>query len=51
MAQITELKVGAMPGGLYGLARDYTGKPQEVPDPITVSPRQEDLRLARTVLK
>ena len=47
MAQITELKVGAIPGSLYGLTRDYTGKTPEADVPIAVTIGQENLRLVR----
>ena len=47
MAQVTELKVYALMGGLYGLTRDYTGKSAEAGAPISVTIKDEDLRLVR----
>ena len=48
MAQVTELKVNGIMGGLYG--RSFAGKTSEAAVTITVTPRREDERLVRVPL-
>lgn len=45
MAQYTELKVYGTMGGLYG--RSFSGKTPEAGAPISVTIKDEDLRLVR----
>jgi hypothetical protein len=45
MAQVTELKVYALMGGLYG--RSFAGKSLEGGAPISVTINEEDMRLVR----